>query len=128
MLNTSTDKCPYWARGLNLGLNFSLLPYKCTVSPEPSRGWDNIRIHHECEGGIEQSVPRITDWQYEACRVMTKGDCQGRIFLSHPHMNNGFFFLLTTKFRILYWKNMKKASRNPEFVEMRHGDVLLTLQ
>ena len=22
----------------------------------------NIRIHHECEGGIEKSVPRITDW------------------------------------------------------------------
>ena len=49
-----------------------------------------IRIYHE--GGIEKSdhadrrlfleaksVPRITDWHHE-----------GRIFLSHPHMNNGF--------------------------------------
>ena len=24
---------------------------------------------------------------------MTNGDHEGRIFLSHPHMNNGFFFL-----------------------------------
>ena len=27
-----------------------------------------IRIHHEFEGGIEKSVPRITDWHHEACR------------------------------------------------------------
>ena len=47
-----------------------------------------IRIHHECEGWIEKSVPRIT----EACRVMSNGDHEGQIFLSHPHTNNGFFF------------------------------------
>ena len=23
-----------------------------------------IRIHHECEGGIEKSVPRIIDWHH----------------------------------------------------------------
>ena len=61
-----------------------------------------IRIHHKCEGGIEKSVPRITDWHHEACRVMTNGDREGRIFVSHPNMNNGFFFLLTTKYCILY--------------------------
>ena len=33
-------------------------------------------------------------------------------------MNNGFFFLLTTKYSILYWKNMK----NPEYAEMQYGD------
>ena len=27
----------------------------------------NISIHHECEGGIEKSVLRITDWHHEAC-------------------------------------------------------------
>ena len=27
----------------------------------------------------------------------------GRIFLSHPHTNNVLFFLLTTKYLILYW-------------------------
>ena len=34
-----------------------------------------------------------------------------RNFLSHPHTNSGFFFLLTTKYRILYLVNMKKASK-----------------
>ena len=38
---------------------------------------------------------RITVWHHEACRVMTNGDSKGQIFISHPQMNNGFFFLLT---------------------------------
>ena len=70
-------------------------------------GW-TLRTHHECEGGIEKSVPRITDWHHEACRVMTNGDSEERIFLSHPHTNNGFFFLLTTKYRIYNWKKHEK--------------------
>ena len=41
--------------------------------------------------------------------MMTNGDREGQIFLSHPHTNNGLFFLLTTKYRILYWKHMKKG-------------------
>ena len=44
-----------------------------------------IRIYHECEGRIEKSVPRITVWHHQACRVMTNGDHEGRIFLSYPH-------------------------------------------
>ena len=56
------------------------------------------------EGGIEKSVPRITDWQHEHCRVMTNGDREGKISLYHPHKNNGFLFLLTTKYLILYQK------------------------
>ena len=28
-----------------------------------------IKIHHECEDVIENSVPRITDWHHEACRL-----------------------------------------------------------
>ena len=35
----------------------------------------------------------------------------GTDFLSHSHMNNRFFFLLTTKHLILYWNSVKKASR-----------------
>ena len=62
------------------------------------------------EGGIEKSIPMITDWHHEACPVMTNGGRKGQIFLSHPHTNNGFFFLLTTKYLILYWINMNKAS------------------
>ena len=33
--------------------------------------------------------------------MMTNGDSEGQIFLSYPHMNNGFFFLLTTVFFFL---------------------------
>ena len=69
----------------------------------------NSRICHECEGGIEKSVPRITVWHHEACRVMTNGDLEGRIFLSYPHTNNGLFFLLTIKLSI---STLKKAPRS----------------
>ena len=48
-----------------------------------------ISIHLEYE--IEKSVPRITDWHHDACRVMTIGDREGRIFLSHSRINNGYF-------------------------------------
>ena len=43
---------------------------------------------------------------------MTNGDREGQIFQSHPHTNNGFFFLLTdtTKYLNLYWKTLE----NPE--------------
>ena len=58
------------------------------------------RIHNECEGRIEKSVPRIAVWHHEACRVMTNGDPERPIFLSYLHTNNGFFFLLTTVFFI----------------------------
>ena len=59
-----------------------------------------IRIYCECEGGIEKSVPMITDWHHKACRVMKNGDHEVQIFLSHPHTNNGFFFLLITYYLI----------------------------
>ena len=75
----------------------------------------NIRIHHDCEGEIEKIVLRITDWHHEACRVMTNGDPDGQIFLSHPHTNNGFFVLLITKYQ---------KHENPEYTEMQHGDVI----
>ena len=63
---------------------------------------ENIRIYHECEGRIEKSIPRIAVWHLEACRVMTNCDREGQIFLSYPHTNNGFFFLLTTVFIYLF--------------------------
>ena len=79
--------------------------------------------------GIEKSVPRITDWHHEACRVMTNRDREGRIFLSYPHRNNRFFFLLTVKYHILYWKKTcKRLPDNSEFTTLRHVDVMLTLK
>ena len=60
---------------------------------------------------------------------MTNGDREGRIFLSNPHTNNGFFFSLTIKYLFLYWKKTwKRLPENPEYAQMRHGDVILTLQ
>ena len=68
-----------------------------------------IRIYHECEGGIEKSVPRITDWHHEACRVMTIDDHKGWIFLSHPHTNNGFFLFSHHIEQHFLWKEHKKG-------------------
>ena len=61
-----------------------------------------IRICHKCERGLEKSVPRIAVWHHEACLMMTNGDPKGQIFLSYPHRNNVFYFLLTTVFIYLF--------------------------
>ena len=52
--------------------------------------------------------------------MMTNSDSEGQIFLSNPHTNNGFFFLLTT---VLILKN-----KLPEISEyaISHDDVTLT--
>ena len=60
----------------------------------------DYKNHHECEGRMEKSVPRIA----VACRVMTNDDPEGHIFLSYPHTKNGLFFLLTTFFIYLFFK------------------------
>ena len=73
-------------------------------------GWI-IRVYYEWEGRIEKSVPRIAIWHHKACQVMTNDDREGHIFLSYPHTNNGFFFLLTTVF--IYLFILKHASRSP---------------
>ena len=64
----------------------------------------SISNNHECEGEIEKTVPRITVWHYEACRVMTNVNPERWIFLSHPHKNDGFLFLLNIKYRICILK------------------------
>ena len=38
-----------------------------------------IRTYHECEDGIEKTVPRIIDWHHSAFRVMSIYDREGRI-------------------------------------------------
>ena len=50
---------------------------------------------NECEGSIEKSVIRITDWHHEACRVMTNDDCEGRIFYPKLTRLMDFFLLIT---------------------------------
>ena len=69
-----------------------------SICPAPTFDVGTIRIYHECEGRIEKSVQEISLWHHEACLVMTNCDPEGQIFLSYPHTNNGFFFLLTTVF------------------------------
>ena len=46
--------------------------------------------------------------------MMSNGDHEGRIFLSHAHKNNGFFFSVTIKYHIIFSK------RPPEYAEMQH--------
>ena len=37
-------------------------------------------MHHECEDGIEKSVPRITVWHHKAWLVMANSDPDDRFF------------------------------------------------
>ena len=69
----------------------------------------NLRIYQECEGRIEKSVPRITVWHHTACLVVTNNVPEGQIFLSYPHTNNGFFFLLTTIFIYFFKISFQKS-------------------
>ena len=57
---------------------------------------------------------------------MTNGDPKGQIFLSHPHMKNGFFFLLTTVFffKISFKKSQNKLRCN--FTRRRHFNITMT--
>ena len=61
------------------------------------------KIHYLCVGGIEKSVSRDhrlsslrnekihPTWSpFVITRVMTNGDHEGRIFLSHPHTHDVF--------------------------------------
>ena len=73
---------------------------------------------------MEKSVPRITAWHHEACRVMTSSDHEGQIFLSYPHMNNGFFFLLTIEYHILCLKMLPEV---PDYAEMPY-DWMMSLE
>ena len=43
-----------------------------------------------------------------------------------PHMNNGFFFLIATKYPIFIGKYEKDFQKKPEIAEMWHVDVVLT--
>ena len=46
---------------------------------------------------------------------MTNGDPEGRIFLSYPHMNSGFFFFLLTTVSFLE----NKLPEVPEYAKMQ---------
>ena len=64
----------------------------------------------------------------QACRVMTNGDSEGLIFLSHltQIMDSVSCSPLNSSFYIK--ETLKRLPENPEYVMMLHGDVILTLQ
>ena len=92
---------------------------RCILS-NSSCSWYIIRIHHECEGGIEKSVPRITDWHCEACRVMAIDDRKGRIFF-YPTLTWIMVSFSCSPLNTLFYigKHEKKTPENHEYAEMR---------
>ena len=59
------------------------------------------------------------------------GDREVRIFLSHPHTNNGFFPCSPLNISFILEKlekDLRKILENPEYAELRHGDAILILQ
>ena len=73
-----------------------------------------IRIYHECEGRVEKSVPRITVWHHEACRVMTNGDPEGQIFYPTrtPIMDSFSYSALFYLFKISFQKSLNALRCN----------------
>ena len=59
--------------------------------------------------------------------MMTNGDPEERFFLSYPHMNNGFFSLLTIVFIYLFiYLFINKFLEIPEYAKMQlHTMALL---
>ena len=53
---------------------------------------------------------------------MINSDPEGRIFLSYPHTNNGFFYLLTTVFIYLF---LNKLPEVPEYTKMQFHMMML---
>ena len=47
-------------------INYVSSSFPTGVSVNPDGTALDYKIHHECEGGIEKSVPWITDWHHEA--------------------------------------------------------------
>ena len=78
--------------------------------------YEVIRIYHECEGGIEKSVPSIFVWHQEACQVMTNGDHKRWIILSNLQLNKELIFLLSFKCHIFIFK--KRLPEVSECTEM----------
>ena len=87
----------------------------------------SISIYHEYEGGIENIRPRITNWHQEACQVMTKVITRDGFFY-RPLTQIMDSFLFTTYNIIYTGKTWKILSENPEYAEMRDGDVICSLQ
>ena len=86
--------------------NTSIVMNSSTTDPN-----NIIRILHECEGGIEKSVPRITDWHHEACQVMkTVITRDGFFYPTLTRIMDSFFLAHHIKIPHLYCKNASRKS------------------
>ena len=65
----------------------------------------NIRILHECEVRIENSVPRVTVWHHEALPSDAKQWTRGTEFSIHTEHWCWILFLAYFWFRIFYFKS-----------------------
>ena len=70
---------------------------------------------------MDKSVPGITVWHHEACRVLPVYDREGRIFLSIPHTHDRFFFLSHRSFLNVDFFNKAVTS----IADIRH--IVMTL-
>ena len=68
--------------------------------------------------------PEDHNWHHEACGVMTNGDLEPLILARI--MDSFSCSPLDISFYI--GKHIKRFPENPEYTEMRHDDVILTLQ
>ena len=84
----------------------------------------NKRIYHECEGRIKKICPEDRRLASQGLPSDDKGDPGGRIFLSYPHTNNGFFSLLTTVF--LSENKLQQEVPECNFTRWRHFNITMT--
>ena len=121
------------ARGLNCGLSLHLYTFFVCASSECSyvraiaARWDLVYWLIVNSHSLAFHEPKFTSWGLPSD---DKRWSQWTDFLSHPHTNYGFFFLLTTKYRILCLKSMKKASRKSwirwDATWWRHFNITMT--
>ena len=84
-------------------------------------------MNHECEDGIEKSVPRITVWHHEACRVMTNGVHEGQNLYPIFIRIMDYFSCSLLNIAFSCWK---KAPRSPwkRWDAKQHDGIILTEQ
>ena len=90
--------------------------------------WNFIRIYHECEGRIEKSVPRITNWHHRVAEWWQTVIARDRFF--YPILTRIIYSFscspLNTSFNIV--KTEKRRPENPEYAEMWYRDVAVALK
>ena len=85
----------------------------------------------ECEGGIEKSVPGITDWHHEACLVIANDDRARGTDFFYPILTRIMYSFSCSPLNTSFYigkKHEKRLPENPENAAIRHGGVIVSLQ